>query len=94
MRKASSVVKDGLEQRDTAIKAGAKGATTLIYSRGRLIMPGVTGNVFKDIQSILTPILSKFKPKENDVIVIGSSEEKKSAELGAIMGAIQILESA
>ena len=92
VRKASSVVKDGLKQRDTAIKAGAKGATTLIYSNGRLMMPGVTGNVFKDIPCILTTILSKFKPKETDVIIIGSAEDKRSAELGANMAAIQILE--
>jgi len=94
VRKASSIVKDGLEQRDTAIKAGAKGATTLIYSDGRLIMPGVTENVFKDIPSILTTILSRFEPKENDVIIIGSAEDKRSAELGAIMVAIQTLECA
>ena len=92
VRKASSVVKDGLEQRDTAIKAGAKGATTLIYSNGRLIMAGVTGSVFKDIPSIYTTILSRFDPKENDVIIIGSAEDKRAAELGANMVAIQILE--
>jgi len=92
VRKASSVVKDGLEQRDTAIKAGAKGATTLIYSNGRLIMAGVTGNVFKGIPLIYTTILSRFDPKENDVIIIGSAEDKRSAELGANMVAIQILE--
>ena len=92
VRQASSVVKKGLEQRDTAIKAGAKGATTLVYSNGRLTMPGVTGNVFKDIPSIYTTILSRFEPKENDVIIIGSAEDKRSAELGANMVAIQILE--
>ena len=92
VRKASSAVKDGVEQRDTAIKAGARGATTLIYSKGRLIMPGVTGNVFKDNPSVHSAILSRLEPKENDVIIIGSAEDKRSAELGANMVAIQILE--
>lgn len=94
VRKAGSVVTDGLDQRDTAIKAGAKGATTLIYSDGRLIMPSAGGNVFDDTALIYETILSYFRPKENDVIIIGSAGDKRSAELGANMAAIQICMSA
>ncbi|UCE95903.1 MAG: DUF4443 domain-containing protein, partial [Candidatus Bathyarchaeota archaeon] len=92
VRNASSVIKDGLEQRDTAIKVGAKGATTLIYRNGKLMMPGITENGFRDIPLISRIILMKFEPMENDVVIIGSAEDKRSAELGANMVAIQILE--
>jgi len=92
VRDASSVVKTGLEQRDTAIKAGALGATTLIFSRNRLTMPSVKGkDVFKGISSIHETLISKLDPKENDVIIIGSGENKRLAELGAKMAVFELL---
>ena len=92
IRDAASVVKMGLEQRDTAIKAGALGATTLIFSRNRLTMPSVEEkDVFKGISSIHETLISKLDPKENDVILIGSGENKRLAELGAKMAAFELL---
>jgi len=92
VRDAASVVKTGLEQRDTAIKAGALGATTLIFSRNRLTMPlAEKEDVFKGISSIHQTLISKLNPKENDVIIIGSGENKRLAELGAKMAALELL---
>jgi predicted transcriptional regulator len=92
VRGAASVVKTGLEQRDTAIKAGALGATTLIFSRNRLTMPQAEKEaVFKDIPSIHKTLISKLDPKENDVVIIGSGENKRLAELGAKMAALGLL---
>jgi len=92
VKNAASVVKTGLEQRDTAIKAGALGATTLIFSRNRLTMPSVKGeDVFKGISSLHEMLVSKLHPKENDVIVIGSGENKRLAELGAKVAAFELL---
>jgi len=93
VRNAGSAVKYGLEQRDAAIMTGARGATTLIFSNNRLRMPGVTEDVFKDIPSIREALLSKLEPKENDVIIIGSAEDKRSAELGAKIAALELLKS-
>jgi len=93
VRDVSSAVRYGLEQRDAAIRTGAHGATTLIFSRNRLTMPGVTEDVFKDAPSIRDALLSKLKPKENDVIIIGSAGDKRTAELGAKMAALQLLKS-
>ncbi len=91
VRDIGSSVKRGLEQRDAAIMFGAHGATTLIFSKNKLIMPGVKGDIFKDIPSIRETLLSKLKPKENDVIIIGSTENKGAAEIGAKMAALQLL---
>jgi len=94
VRDAANVVKTGLEQRDTAIKAGALGATTLIFSRNRLTMPSVKGeDIFKGISSIHEMLMSKLDPKENDAIIIGSGENKRLAELGAKMAAFELLKS-
>ena len=48
VKNVGSMVRSGLEQRDAAIMMGAHGATTLVFSKNKLIMPGVTKDVFKD----------------------------------------------
>ena len=93
VRNVGSAVKFGLEQRDTAIAIGAHGATTLIFSKNRLTMPGVTEDVFKDVPAIRDTLLSKLQPKENDVIIIGSAEDRRLAEFGAKMAAFELLKS-
>lgn len=91
VRNMGHAVKYGLEQRDAAIKAGALGATTLVFSQNKLIMPGVEEDVLKDVSSIRVILMSKLRPKENDVIIIGSAEDKKRAEFGAKMSAFELL---
>jgi len=86
-------IKQGLEQRDTAIKAGALGATTLIFSRNKLTMPSSEEDIFKGIPSIHNILVSKLDPKENDIIIVGSGKNKASAEIGAKMAALELLKS-
>lgn len=91
VRSASCVVKYGLEQRDAAIKVGALGTTTLVFSRAKLIMPGVLENVFKENSSISNTLVTKLRPREKDVIIIGSANEKRLAEFGANAAAFDLL---
>lgn len=94
VRDIAHKVKRGLEQRDTAIKAGALGATTLIFSRNKLTMPSTEGeDVFKDMPHIHDMLVSRLGPKQNDVIIIGSGENRTSAEIGAKMAALELLRS-
>ena len=94
VRGRANAVKYGLEQRDVAIMAGAKGATTLVFSKNKLTMPSVREeDVFKGNLTIRNLLLSKLNPKEGDVIVIGSADEKIRAEFGAKMAAIQLLKT-
>jgi predicted transcriptional regulator len=83
-------IKKGLEQRDAAIKAGAKGATTLVFTGHRLTMPGTEEDVSKNDSSIFAS-LSGLSLKEGDVIIIGSAEEKIKAELAAKTAALELL---
>jgi predicted transcriptional regulator len=94
VRNAAGSVKYGVEQRDAAIKVGALGATTLIFSRNKLTMPGVSEDIFQEIQPIHDALISKLKPRENDAIIIGSADEKRVAELGAKTAALELLKSA
>jgi predicted transcriptional regulator len=82
-------IKKGLEQRDAAIKAGAKGATTLVFTGHRLTMPGTEEDVSKNDPLILAS-LSGLSPKEGDVVIIGSADEKIKAELGAKTAALEL----
>jgi len=93
VRNAASSVTYGVEQRDAAIKVGALGATTLVFSRNKLTMPRVSEGIFQKIRPIHDSLISKLKPTENDVIIIGSASEKRAAEFGAKIAAFELLKS-
>jgi hypothetical protein len=83
-------VKYGLEQRDAAITAGAKGATTLVFTKNGLAMPGAKEDVSESGSSIIAA-LSKLNLTEGDVIIIGSADEKIKAEIGVKTAALELL---
>ena len=93
VRSAAGLVGAGLEQRDAAIKVGAQGATTLIFSNSRLTMPLVKEDIFRDAPKVCEKLLSELKPQENDVIVIGSAHYRLAAEFGAIAAALETLKA-
>jgi predicted transcriptional regulator len=93
IKNVADSVKYGLEQRDAAIRAGALGATTLVFRNDRLTMPGVSKDVFQNIKSIHDILVAKLKPGENDVIVIGSADDKRTAEFAAKTAALKLLRS-
>lgn len=93
VKDAANFVKHGLEQRDAAIKVGALGATTLVFNRGKLNMPGVEEDAFKGDPPIRVELVSKLQPQENDVIIIGSANDKLTAEYGAIAAALETLKT-
>ena len=84
-------VENGMKQRDAAIKAGAKGATTLIFKNGRLLIPNISEDVSKDYPKAFKHIMDALKPMEGDVVVIGSADEKEAAEYGALAAAWTLL---
>ena len=93
VKNAADVVQLGLEQRDAAIKVGALGATTLIFSRGKLTMPGVNRDVLKEAPAVREVLISTLRPQEDDVIIIGSAEDKLTAEIGAIAASLETLKA-
>jgi len=78
----------GCEQRDVAIKTGAKGATTLYAHEGRIYFPGDTKPVFPDVEAGLR---RHFKIKDGDVIIIGTAESSEKAEEGAVTAALDLI---
>ena len=92
LKNMSYNIKSGIEQRDAAIRAGAIGATTLIFKHKRLEIPGTGEDFAKNDPKIHLLIIEKLEPDENDVIIIASSHDKKIAEMAAKSTALHILE--
>lgn len=75
---------NGMDQRDYAILYGAKGATTLSFENNRFVFPGEEDDCLRDDPKTKKTLLEKLKPKENDLIIIGSSDEKFVAKISSI----------
>jgi hypothetical protein len=80
---AASKVRKGIEQRDSAVRAGASGAVTLIFRRGKLFMPPSAQIESKEWLEIAKQLFELFQPKENDVIIVGGADTEEKAEQGA-----------
>ncbi|MEM2674865.1 MAG: DUF4443 domain-containing protein [Candidatus Hadarchaeales archaeon] len=80
VRGAANRVRKGVEQRDEAIKAGAKGATVLIFRKGRFEIPGLR---FKVDRKLARELVDHFRLRDGDVVVIGTGDDLLSAEEGA-----------
>jgi predicted transcriptional regulator len=93
VRNAAQAIGSGMEQRDAAIKSGALGATTLIFSKNKLELPQEEENLCESMPELHNKLVTQLNPKENDVIIVGSGDNRDSAEIGAKMAAIKLLKS-
>lgn len=83
----------GIEQRDFARVMGAKSATTLLYENERFLMPGQTQDSLKAEKRIKALIMKKLRPENGDVIILGSADDKKTAELATKYAALMTVSS-
>ena len=92
LKQFNFAIKSGIEQRDAAIKMGAKGATTLLYKDRGFVMPSIDGtfNPLQKEPEICKLLINRLQPiEEGDVIIIGSDDiTKRSAELAAKSAAL------
>ncbi len=92
IRESAAKIRSGLEQRDAAVRAGASGATTVIYAAGRFSLPGVDVDVEKTYPSSFWRALRDLlNPKDGDTIIIVGASSAKAAERGALTAALQTL---
>jgi predicted transcriptional regulator len=93
VRDSAQAVGSGMEQRDIAIKCGASGATTMVFSGDKLSMPTCEQNVSETAPTLHDELVTKLNPNQNDVIIVGSGETKEQAEMGAKMAALKLLKN-
>ncbi len=94
LRNLKYAIKNGLEQRDIAIKMGAKGATTLIYENGGFLTTDSKYNALKDEEHVERFLKEKLNPMDNDAIIIGSDDTSYiKAELASKASALHTLQN-
>ena len=91
VRGGAGKVRKGIEQRDAAVRAGAKGAITLIYRNNKLIMPAITKDVSKSYPVAYQQIIDIIDFSEEDVAIIVCANDPRSAEYGALAAAWTII---
>jgi hypothetical protein len=83
VREFGFAVRSGIEQRDAAIKMGAAGATTLLFRDEKFVMPASSQDSLKKDPQVRRMMVEKLVPEEGDLVIIGSAENEKTAELAA-----------
>lgn len=93
VRNGGRGVRNGIEQRDAAVRAGALGAVTVLFKDGHLYVPPMSKVVVKDWKETARRILDVFKPKESDAMVICGAQTVQQAEDGARAAAWTLIDS-
>lgn len=85
-------IRSGIEQRDSAIVAGASGATTYAMKGGKFTIPGGSADCEKDFPSHSWAVLKKqVRPHEGDAVVLCGAKDEITAKVGAISAALTLL---
>ncbi len=92
IKQQSRYVSSGMKQRDAAVMAGARNATTVVL-KNRLLIPSVSNNFVKDFPKAAKQIM-RLKPEEGDVIIIVGAESSDKAEYGALAAAWTLIDPA
>jgi hypothetical protein len=92
LRKAGGQVRSGIEQRDSAMRIGASGATTYVIRSGRFTIPGGSSNCEKDFPDGAWAVLRReLAPKDGDAVVLCGAGAEVSARLGALAAVTTLL---
>ncbi|MEM2710150.1 MAG: DUF4443 domain-containing protein [Candidatus Methanomethylicia archaeon] len=87
IRKVANNIKSGVEQRDEAIKHGARGATTIVCKSNDLHIPPTYESLKQLSPNIYRLLMVKFNPEDDDVIII-SWNDKEGIVLEGIVSAV------
>jgi hypothetical protein len=92
LRSAAGSVASGIEQRDSAVRMGAAGATTYTMEGGKFTIPGGSTDCERDFPDEVWPTLrAALEPKNDDVVIVCGAHEDKKAKLGALSAALTLL---
>jgi hypothetical protein len=91
VRGRSKKIRIGIEQIDAAIKAGATGALTVIFSSGRFKVPGERTDCEKASPGEPWNMIRKAQPEEGDVIIISGATDWLNAEHGGWTAVLTVI---
>jgi hypothetical protein len=87
LRDRAHRIGSGISQRDAAIKAGALGATTLVYRRRRIMLPPDQFDLSNKDRTLSERLRKEFQLSDGDVLIIGSADTKWRAVEGVLAAA-------
>ncbi|MDA4117853.1 MAG: DUF4443 domain-containing protein [Thaumarchaeota archaeon] len=90
IRGAARNVRKGIEQRDAAVRIGANGAFTAVFTSGHFALPGEGTDCEKDGPRELWSAVRAAKPEEGDVVIVVGADSEGDAELGALAAALTL----
>jgi Mn-dependent DtxR family transcriptional regulator len=89
VKQMSSMIKDGIAQRDAAIRMGAFGATTLLFKDNKFLIPQTDFDSLKDEHQLSEQMVKNLHPQDGDVIIIGTDNySRMKAEFAAKSAAL------
>ena len=91
VKRASGEVRLGIEQRDAAVRAGANGAFTAVFTSGAFRTPGEGRDCEKDGPRALWSAVRTAGPEEGDVAVVSGAVDARAAEAGALAAALTLV---
>ncbi len=92
VRGAGRLVKGGIEQRDSAVKAGASGATTYVIKGSKFTIPGGSSDCERDFPNPAWKRLrSKLSPRDGDAVILCGSDDDMKATFGSLSAALTLL---
>lgn len=91
LRDHSQSIKTGIEQRDYAILYGSSGCITILFKNNRFVFPTDEKDCFENDPVTKNKLESELSPKEDDVIIISSSNDPFVAEISAKNSALWTL---
>jgi predicted transcriptional regulator len=86
----AKLVKSAMDQRDIAVRVGARGAILLNYLNGMLVIPNVYSNLATKYPRLAKRLLNSFKLSEGDTIIICGAENKWRALEGSLAIALSM----
>ena len=90
VRGAAKNLRKGIEQRDAAIRVGAVGALTAIFTRSRFTLPGEGTDSEKNGPAELWSAARLAGPREGDVLIVVGADSDEAAELGVLAAALTL----
>lgn len=93
VRGKSHLITDGIRQRDEAIIQagyGKAGATTIVQHNGMLVMPPDDFHMLTEYERETLLIIESLRPRDGDVIVIGSADDPNLAREAAMAASMTL----
>jgi hypothetical protein len=82
----------GIEQRDSAVLAGATGATTYTIEAGRFVILGESNDCERDFPSKAWRLVREgVHPKNGDAVILCGADDETTAKLGVLSAALTLL---